>query len=61
VFVSALTANGLHALFAETGNLLPLDANGTRIRLEEPHQHAQRHRLADAVAAQNAKGLAAIP
>ena len=53
-------ANGLHAFFGESCDLLTLDANGARIRLEEAHQHAQRHRFAYAAAAQNAEGLAAI-
>ncbi len=44
----------------EAGNFLVLDMNGTRIGLEKTHDHAQRHRFADAAAAKNAQRLAAL-
>ena len=44
----------------EGGDLLTIDADGTRIRGEKAHQHAQGHRFAHATAAQNTEGLAAI-
>ena len=53
-------ANSAHALFAELGDLLALHLNRAGIRLEEAHQHAQRNRLADAAAAEDAQRLAAV-
>jgi hypothetical protein len=53
-------ANGLHAVFAETGDLLALDANGAGIGLEKAHEHAQGDGFAHAAAAEDAEGLAAL-
>src|SRR5208283_4564083 len=52
-------ANGLQPCLAQVGDLFAFDPDGSRVRLEKSHQHAEGDRLAYAAAPEDAKSLAA--